>query len=93
MTANAPVPDVKNKTVTHEGRTFTMRPLTEDSYTVIENGVALGRVVYSFGANAVVESPAITEEALYAVSEVWFAALEEAGPQEEAAPADGEADS
>lgn len=77
MTTSTPVVDVANKTVTHEGRTVTMRPLAEDSYTVLVAGVPLGRVVYSFGAaNAVVESPDITEEALTAIGEAWFAAIE-----------------
>jgi hypothetical protein len=77
MSENTPVVDVPNKTVTHEGRTFTMRPLSEDSYTVLFDGVPLGRVVYSFGAaNPVVESPDITEEALTAIGEAWFAAIE-----------------
>ncbi len=77
MTASTPVVDVPNKTVTHEGRTFTMRPLSEDSYTVLVAGVPLGRVVFSFGAaNAVVESPDITEDALTAIGEAWFAAVD-----------------
>lgn len=77
MTASAPVVDVSAKTVTHEGRTFTMRPLSEDSYTVLVAGVPMGRVVYSFGAaNAVVESPDITEDALTAIGEAWFAAVD-----------------
>ncbi|MFO0593460.1 MAG: hypothetical protein U0441_38315 [Polyangiaceae bacterium] len=77
MTASTPVVDVANKTVTHEGRTFTMRPLSEDSYTVLVAGVPLGRVVYSFGAaNPVVESADITEDALTAIGEAWFAALD-----------------
>ena len=77
MTASAPVVDVSAKTVTHEGRTFTMRPLSEDSYTVLVAGVPMGRVVYSFGAaNAVVESPDITEDALTAIGEAWFAAID-----------------
>jgi hypothetical protein len=77
MNAAAPVVDVASRTVTHEGKTYTMRPLAEDSYTVLVAGVPLGRVVYSFGAaNAVVESPDVTEDALYAIGEAWFAALE-----------------
>lgn len=56
-----------------------MRPLAEDSYTVLIAGVPVGRVVYSFGAaNAVVESSDITEDALTAIGEAWFAALESA---------------
>jgi hypothetical protein len=79
MTTTTPTVDVAAKTVTHEGRTFTMRPLAEDSYTVLIAGVPVGRVVYSFGAaNAVVESPDITEDALTAIGEAWFAATESA---------------
>ena len=55
-----------------------MRPLTEDSYTVLVDGVPVGRAVYSFGANGVVESPNVTEEVLTAVAEAWFAAIEPA---------------
>lgn len=77
MSENTPVVDVPNKTVTFEGRSFTMRPLSDDSYTVLVAGVPLGRVVYSFGAaNPVVESPDITEDALTAIGEAWFAALD-----------------
>jgi len=63
--------------VTHEGKTFTMRPLAEDSYTVLVDGVPVGRVVYSFGAaNAVVEGSDVTEDALTAIGEAWFAAID-----------------
>lgn len=75
MSATTPVADVSAKTVTHDGTTYIMRPLSEDSYTVIVDGVAVGRVVYSFGAaNAVVEGTTVTEEVLTAIGEVWFAA-------------------
>ena len=54
-----------------------MRPLSEDSYTVLIAGVPVGRVVYSFGAaNAVVESQDVTEDALTAIGEAWFQAIE-----------------
>ncbi|HLM75781.1 MAG TPA: hypothetical protein VK459_23865 [Polyangiaceae bacterium] len=77
MTTNTPTADVAARTVTHEGKTFTMRPLSEDSYTVLVDGVPVGRVVFTFGAaNGVVESPDITEDALTAIGEAWFAALE-----------------
>lgn len=77
MNAAAPVVDVASKTVTHEGKTYTMRPLAEDAYTVLVAGVPLGRVVFSFGAaNAVVESTDVTEDVLSAIGEAWFAALE-----------------
>ncbi len=75
--SDTPVVDVSSKTVTHAGTTFTIRPLAEDEYTVLVNGVPVGRVVYSFGAaNAVVESKDVTEDVLWAVGESWFAALE-----------------
>jgi hypothetical protein len=82
MTANTPVVDVSSKTVTHAGTTFLMRPLAEDSFTVLVNGVPVGRVIYTFGAaNAVVESPDVTEEVLEAVGEAWFAAIDSAAPE------------
>ncbi len=75
--SDTPVVDVAAKTVTHGGTTFFMRPLAEDTYTVLVAGVPVGRVVYSFGAaNAVVESPDVTEDVLWAVGEAWFAAIE-----------------
>jgi len=78
MTAETPVADVSAKTVTHAGTTFTMRPLAEDTFTVLVSGVPVGRVVYSFGAaNAVVEGD-VSEDVLWAVGEAWFAALEAA---------------
>ena len=76
--SSAPVVDVAAKTVTHAGTTFFMRPLTEDSFTVLVAGVPVGRAVYSFGVNAVVESPDVTEEVLQAVADAWFAAIEPA---------------
>ena len=76
MTATPPVVDVSAKTVTHAGQQFVMRPLSEDAYTALVAGVPVGRVVYTFGAaNAVVESPDVTEEVLSAVGEAWFAAI------------------
>ncbi len=73
---STPIVDVAAKTVTHAGQTFIMRPLAEDSYTVLVAGVPVGRVVYTFGAaNAVVEGE-VSEDVLWAVGEAWFAALE-----------------
>ena len=70
-----PVVDVSSRTVTHAGTTFIMRPLAEDSFTVLVDGVPVGRAVYTFGAaNAVVEGTGVTEDVLYAVAEAWFAA-------------------
>jgi hypothetical protein len=77
MNAAAPAVDVSSKTVTHEGTTFIMRPLSEDSFTVLVDGVPVGRVVYSFGAaNGVAEGSSVTEETLTAIAEAWFAALD-----------------
>lgn len=77
MNAPGPVVDVENKTVTHSGRTFVMRPLAEDSYTIMEGGVPVGRAVFTFGAaNAVAEGSSASEDLLYEVAEAWFAALE-----------------
>lgn len=77
MTASNPVVDLDQKSVTHGGRTFIMRPLAEDSFTIMEAGVPVGRAVYTFGAaNAVAESSSVTEDFLCEVSEAWFAALD-----------------
>jgi hypothetical protein len=74
--STTPVVDVEAKTVVHVGKTFIMRPLAEDAYTVLIDGVPVGRVVYSFGAaNAVTEGDAVTEDDLWAVGEAWFAAI------------------
>jgi len=76
MNSPAPVVDTASNTVTHAGTTFSMRPLAEDAFTVLVAGIPVGRVVFSFGAaNAVVESPDVTEAVLEAVGEAWFAAV------------------
>lgn len=78
MTASTPTVDVAAKTVSHEGKSFYMRPLSEDSYTICVDGEAVGRAVFTFGAaNGVAEGGAFTEETLTAVAEAWFAAIEE----------------
>ena len=70
-----PVVDVAGKTVTHAGQTFTIRPLAEDTYTVLVAGVPVGRIVYSFGAaNGVPEGDTTSEDTLWAIGEAWFAA-------------------
>ncbi len=80
MNTASPVVDLNQKSVTHAGRTFIMRPLAEDSFTIMEAGVPVGRAVYTFGAaNAVAESDTVTEDLLCEVSEAWFAALDAAG--------------
>ncbi len=73
---STPVVDVAEKTVTHEGKSFFMRPLAEDEFTVLVDGVPVGRAVFSFGAaNAVVEDKAYTEDTLWAVADAWFSAI------------------
>jgi len=75
--SDSPAVDVSSRTVTHAGKTFTMRPLSNDEWTVLVEGVPVGRVVFSFGAaNPVVESQAVTEEVLGAIGEAWFAAID-----------------
>jgi hypothetical protein len=77
MNAATPVVNVDEKTVTHGGRTFVMRPLAEDSYTIMEAGIPVGRAVFTFGAaNGVPESSAVTEDFVYEIAEAWFAAIE-----------------
>lgn len=72
-----PIVEVSANTVTHDGKTFFMRPLSDDAYTVLVDGVPVGRAVYTFGAaNGVVESDTVTEEVLTEVAEAWFAAIE-----------------
>ena len=77
MNAATPVVNVDEKTVTHGGRTFVMRPLAEDSYTIMEAGVPVGRAVFTFGAaNGVPDSSTVTEDFVYEIAEAWFAAIE-----------------
>jgi len=77
MNATAPVVDVSSRTVTHAGTTFTMRPLSEDVFTMLVDGVPVGRAVFTFGAaNAVPEGGSVSEDVLTAVAEAWFAATE-----------------
>lgn len=79
MSATPPVVDVAEKTVAYVGKSFTMRKLSEDSYTIIVEGVEVGRAIYTFGAaNGVQEKGAdVTEEDLTTVAEAWFAAIDE----------------
>jgi hypothetical protein len=79
MTATAPVVDVAEKTVSYIGKSFYMRPLGEDEFTIIVEGVEVGRAVFSFGAgNGVPEKGGdVSEEDLTAVAEAWFAAIEQ----------------
>jgi hypothetical protein len=75
MAEETPIADVSANTVTYAGKSYTIRPLSDDAFTVLHEGVPVGRIVYSFGAaNGVVEGDAISGEALDAIAEVWFAA-------------------
>ena len=77
MSTPTPVVNLDQKSVTHGGRTFIMRPLAEDSFTIMEAGVPVGRAVYTFGAaNAVPEGDTVSEDFLYEVAEAWFAAVD-----------------
>ena len=72
---SAPTVDLAAHTVTHAGKTFAMRPLGEDSFTMLIDGVPVGRAIYTFGAaNAVPEGTTVDEDTLTAVAEAWFAA-------------------
>jgi len=73
------VADVANNTVTLGGTTYKIQPLGEDQYTVLVEGVPVGRILYSFGAaQGVPESGSSTsEDTLYSIGEAWFAAIEQ----------------
>jgi hypothetical protein len=78
MTTSA-VADVKNSTVTLGEVAFRIQALGDDQYTVLKEGVPVGRLVYTFGAaNGVPEGDSVSEDDLYLVAEAWFAALETA---------------
>ncbi|MEY4579948.1 MAG: hypothetical protein RL701_4651 [Pseudomonadota bacterium] len=77
MTAAA-VANVENKSVALEGTTYDIRPLAPDTFTVLIEGVPVGRIVYTFGAaNGVPESDAtVSEDTLNTIAEAWFAAVD-----------------
>jgi hypothetical protein len=69
--------DVPNTTVTLAGVAYRIQALADDQYTVLLEGVPVGRFVYTFGApNGVPEGDKLSEDDLYAMAEAWFAALE-----------------
>jgi hypothetical protein len=77
MSNTSPIVDLKSNSVVHDGKTFFMRQLSEDAFTVLVEGVPVGRLVYTFGAaNGVSESPTVTEASMTAIAEAWFAALD-----------------
>lgn len=77
MTTTTPVADVAGHTITCGDTKYTVQPLESDHFTVLLAGVPVGRILYTFGAaNGVPEGEAITEAALTAMAEVWFAATD-----------------
>lgn len=72
----AAVADLSSKTVTFAGATYNIQDLGDDSYTVLQKGVPVGRIVLSFGAaHGVPEGDAISEDELTAIGEAWFEAV------------------
>jgi hypothetical protein len=71
-----PTVDIENKSVVYEGKTYRIQAVSEDNYVVLDAGVPVGRIVYSFGAaNGVPEGEAgASEDTLSAIGEAWFAA-------------------
>ncbi len=77
MTTTVPVAHVASNTVTLGATTYTVQPLEVDHFTILDAGVPVGRILYTFGAaNGVPEGGALSEEALTAIAEAWFAATE-----------------
>lgn len=69
--------DVKENTVTLGGTVFRIQALGDDQYTVLNAGVPVGRIVYTFGAaNGVPEGDTVSEDDLCVIGEAWFAALD-----------------
>jgi hypothetical protein len=77
MTTPSAIADVAQKSVSLDGKTYAIRPLGPDSFTVLFEGVPVGHIVYTFGtANGVPDGDAITEDALTQIAEAWFAAVD-----------------
>ena len=70
--------DVANNTVTFNGKTYRIQPLGEDQYTVLIDGVPVGRILLSFGAPQGVPEGGMSEDDLYAIGEAWFNAVDAA---------------
>lgn len=77
MTSTSAIANLENKSVSIEGKSYDVRPLSPDTFTVLVEGVPVGRIVYTFGAaNGVPDGDAVSEETLTAIAEAWFAALD-----------------
>jgi hypothetical protein len=75
--SQAAVANVEANTVTLDQTTYQIQPLAADTFTVLVEGVPVGRIVYTFGAaNGVPEGDSVSEDTLTAVAEAWFAATE-----------------
>lgn len=74
--SDTPIANVAEQTVVLGGTTYRIQPLADDSFTVLVEGVPVGRIVYSFGAaQGVPEAGSkVSEDTLYAIGEAWFAA-------------------
>jgi hypothetical protein len=69
--------NVSEQTVTFDGTVYSIQPLAADTFTVLVQGVPVGRIVYTFGAaNGVPEGDAVSEATLEAIAEAWFAAVD-----------------
>ena len=78
MSDPAPIVDLADKSVSFAGTTYAIRPLGDDAFTALVEGVPVGRLVYTFGAaNGVPEAGStVGEDTLTAIAEAWFAALD-----------------
>ena len=75
---SSPTVDVENKSVGYEGKTYRIQAVSDDNFVVLDAGVPVGRIVYSFGAaNGIPDGSAVSEDALTAIGEAWFAATAE----------------
>ncbi len=75
--SDTPVADVANNTVTLGGTTYRIQAVGDDQYTVLVDGVPVGRILLSFGAPQGVPEAgsSVSEDTLYAIGEAWFAAV------------------
>jgi hypothetical protein len=77
MTNQAATANVEAQSVSLGGTTYDIRPLAADTFTVLIEGVPVGRIVYTFGAaNGVPEGGSVDEDTLTAIAEAWFAAVD-----------------
>jgi hypothetical protein len=77
MTNQAATANVEGQSVSLGGTTYDIRPLAADTFTVLIDGVPVGRIVYTFGAaNGVPEGGSVDEDTLTAIAEAWFAAVD-----------------